>query len=115
MMKVGTFQKAPIQKAQDPRHPHQPGKHLMSDMSTPPSQKRSASAGGAMAAGGIQRPLSHRPDPSTTRRRRWYLGIQSKKEPAAVMTEVYKALDELKCEWQTLASYRVRCRWVPTA
>ena len=54
-----------------------------------------------------------RPD-STTRRRRWYLGIQSKKEPAAVMTEVYKALEELKCEWKTLASYRVRCRWVPT-
>jgi hypothetical protein len=30
------------------------------------------------------------------------------------MTEVYKALDEPKCEWKTLASYRVRCRWVPT-
>jgi hypothetical protein len=30
------------------------------------------------------------------------------------MTEVHKALDELKCEWKTLASYRVRCRWVPT-
>ena len=33
------------------------------------------------------------------RTRRWYLGIQSKKDPAHVMTEVYKALSALGCEW----------------
>eukprot|EP00617_Octactis_speculum_P011917 CAMPEP_0185791344 /NCGR_PEP_ID=MMETSP1174-20130828/158323_1 /TAXON_ID=35687 /ORGANISM="Dictyocha speculum, Strain CCMP1381" /LENGTH=533 /DNA_ID=CAMNT_0028486289 /DNA_START=179 /DNA_END=1780 /DNA_ORIENTATION=+ len=45
------------------------------------------------------------------RRRRWYLGIQSKKEPAHVMTEVYKALAALGCEWLIQDSYRIKCRW----
>mmetsp|Transcript_13570 Transcript_13570/g.27764 ORF Transcript_13570/g.27764 Transcript_13570/m.27764 type:complete len:643 (+) Transcript_13570:450-2378(+) len=47
------------------------------------------------------------------RTRRWYLGIQSKKDPAHVMTEVYKALSALGCEWMQLSSYRIRCRWMP--
>jgi 5'-AMP-activated protein kinase catalytic alpha subunit len=37
------------------------------------------------------------------RTRRWYLGIQSKKDPAHVMTEVYKALLALGCEWLQLS------------
>ena len=49
------------------------------------------------------------------RTRRWYLGIQSKKDPAHVMTEVYKALSALGCEWMLLSSYRIRCRWRPHA
>eukprot|EP00592_Proboscia_alata_P008265 CAMPEP_0194351992 /NCGR_PEP_ID=MMETSP0174-20130528/366_1 /TAXON_ID=216777 /ORGANISM="Proboscia alata, Strain PI-D3" /LENGTH=745 /DNA_ID=CAMNT_0039119765 /DNA_START=80 /DNA_END=2317 /DNA_ORIENTATION=+ len=47
------------------------------------------------------------------RNRRWYLGIQSKKDPAHVMTEVYKALMALGCEWMQLSSYRIKCRWRP--
>jgi len=47
------------------------------------------------------------------RNRRWYLGIQSKKDPAHVMTEVYKALMALGCEWFQLSSYRIKCRWKP--
>ncbi|GMH72322.1 hypothetical protein TrVE_jg14158 [Triparma verrucosa] len=47
------------------------------------------------------------------RTRRWYLGIQSKKDPAHVMTEVYKALSALGCEWLQLSSYRIKCRWMP--
>lgn len=47
------------------------------------------------------------------RNRRWYLGIQSKKDPAHVMTEVYKALMALGCEWMQLSSYRIKCRWKP--
>jgi 5'-AMP-activated protein kinase, catalytic alpha subunit len=47
------------------------------------------------------------------RTRRWYLGIQSKKEPAHVMTEVYKALKALNCEWLQLSSYRIKCKWRP--
>ena len=47
------------------------------------------------------------------RTRRWYLGIQSKKDPAHVMTEVYKALVALGCEWLQLSSYRIKCRWLP--
>lgn len=79
---------------------------------------------------------------SASKRRRWYLGIQSKKDPAHVMTEVYKALMsvsrptrlhepvlrtglvpdacaapwsllQLDCEWTILSSYRVKCRWRP--
>mmetsp|Transcript_15120 Transcript_15120/g.28448 ORF Transcript_15120/g.28448 Transcript_15120/m.28448 type:complete len:723 (-) Transcript_15120:60-2228(-) len=47
------------------------------------------------------------------RNRRWYLGIQSKKDPAHVMTEVYKALMALGCDWLQLSSYRIKCRWRP--
>jgi len=47
------------------------------------------------------------------RNRRWYLGIQSKKDPAHVMTEVYKALLSLGCDWLQLSSYRIKCRWRP--
>uniref|UniRef100_A0A7S2YEB4 non-specific serine/threonine protein kinase n=1 Tax=Entomoneis paludosa TaxID=265537 RepID=A0A7S2YEB4_9STRA len=47
------------------------------------------------------------------RTRRWYLGIQSKKEPARVMNEVYKALMALGCEWLQLSSYRIKCKWKP--
>ena len=47
------------------------------------------------------------------RTRRWYLGIQSKKDPAHVMTEVYKALLALGCDWLQVSSYRVKCRWMP--
>ena len=36
---------------------------------------------------------------ASLRRRRWYLGIQSKKDPAHVMTEVYKAMQILQCKW----------------
>ncbi|GAB9468808.1 hypothetical protein Gpo141_00006115 [Globisporangium polare] len=49
----------------------------------------------------------------TPKRRRWYLGIQSKKEPAHVMSEVYKALHVLHFEWIVVAPYRVKCRWQP--
>ena len=47
------------------------------------------------------------------RRRRWYLGIQSKKDPAHVMNEVYKALLQLDCEWKTVDPYRLQTRWRP--
>jgi serine/threonine protein kinase len=49
------------------------------------------------------------------RTRRWYLGIQSKKDPAHVMTEVYKALMALGCQWLQLSSYRIKCKWGPNA
>uniref|UniRef100_A0A7S1UFG3 non-specific serine/threonine protein kinase n=1 Tax=Phaeomonas parva TaxID=124430 RepID=A0A7S1UFG3_9STRA len=47
----------------------------------------------------------------SVKRRRWYLGIQSKKEPAHVMGEVYKALYRINCEWRVLNPYRIKCRW----
>lgn len=57
------------------------------------------------AAGNNPTPVSARDMPS--RRRRWYLGIQSKKDPGHVMTEVYKALLSLGCTWHAVTSYRV--------
>jgi 5'-AMP-activated protein kinase, catalytic alpha subunit len=50
-----------------------------------------------------------------TRPRRWYLGIQSRKEPAHIMSEVYKALLALGCEWLPLSPYRLKCKWAPSA
>jgi len=49
-----------------------------------------------------------------TRRRRWYLGIQSKKDPAHVMNEVYKAIQSLGCVWHQVNNYRVLCLWTHT-
>lgn len=51
-------------------------------------------------------------DPGASKRRRWYLGIQSKKEPGHVMTEVYKAMLALGCKWYAMNNYRVLCCWV---
>lgn len=31
------------------------------------------------------------------------------------MTEVYKALLQLRCEWTAVSSYRLKCRWRPNA
>ncbi len=42
---------------------------------------------------------------------RWYLGIQSKKDPAHVMNEVYKAMQALRCVWHQVNNYRVLCLW----
>jgi 5'-AMP-activated protein kinase catalytic alpha subunit len=51
----------------------------------------------------------------SARRRRWYLGIQSKKDPAHVMNEVYKAMQALKCVWHQVNNYRVLCLWKYTS
>ncbi|CAN0153559.1 unnamed protein product [Ascophyllum nodosum] len=58
------------------------------------------------------------PIPSAKRsnkRRRWYLGIQSKKEATHVMTEVYRSLIYLGCDWWELSPFKVNCRWKPNA
>ncbi|CCI47099.1 unnamed protein product [Albugo candida] len=55
--------------------------------------------------------MTHSLPTSVAKRRRWYLGIQSKKEPAHVMSEVYKALHVLHFDWKAAAPYRVKCRW----
>lgn len=48
-------------------------------------------------------------DAAAKRGRRWYLGIQSKKDPGHVMTEVYKAMTALDCTWHPTTNYRVIC------
>ena len=70
----------------------------------PPSQAKIASGGTGStdAAGGTEQTKD-----LPARRRRWYLGIQSKKDPAHVMTEVYKALLSLNCVWHPVTNYRV--------
>jgi len=62
-----------------------------------------ATTGGSMST--TAQPAAGQDLPS--RRRRWYLGIQSKKDPSHVMTEVYKALLSLGCSWHAVTSYRV--------
>jgi 5'-AMP-activated protein kinase catalytic alpha subunit len=94
-----------------PLHPNQPpplmpGNPSASGTSTPVVQMQSSIPGNV---GLIAQHQNGR------RNRRWYLGIQSKKDPAHVMTEVYKALLVLGCEWLQLSSYRIKCRWRPNA
>lgn len=50
---------------------------------------------------------------ANARRRRWYLGIQSKKDPSHVMGEVFRALKDAGFEWKAMGPYRVRCRYGP--
>jgi 5'-AMP-activated protein kinase catalytic alpha subunit len=57
--------------------------------------------------------VPHQKASSSSRRRKWYLGIQSKKEAAHVMAEVYRALMQLGCDWRRLSSYKINCRWFP--
>mmetsp|Transcript_19293 Transcript_19293/g.29721 ORF Transcript_19293/g.29721 Transcript_19293/m.29721 type:complete len:521 (-) Transcript_19293:626-2188(-) len=85
-------------------------------------QEQRATFGGCGAAGsnghlmtacipgniGLEQQYQH-----NRRNRRWYLGIQSKKDPAHIMMEVYKALLSLGCEWYQQQSYRIRIRWRP--
>jgi serine/threonine protein kinase len=49
------------------------------------------------------------------RKRRWYLGIQSKKEPGNVMVEVLSALRSLELKWSMLSPYCVQARWRESA
>mmetsp|Transcript_6293 Transcript_6293/g.19085 ORF Transcript_6293/g.19085 Transcript_6293/m.19085 type:complete len:519 (-) Transcript_6293:153-1709(-) len=51
-------------------------------------------------------------------RKRWYLGIQSRKDPAAVMHEIYTTLLHLGCHWKPRSAddlYRVQARSKPAA
>ena len=50
---------------------------------------------------------------SGMRRRRWYLGIQSKKQPGNVMVEVLSALRALNLRWAMISQYLVQARWDP--
>lgn len=42
---------------------------------------------------------------------RWYLGINSKKDPGNVMNEVYNAILALNCKWYPVNHYRALCLW----
>jgi len=94
------------------------GSGTPSQIGTPPSvaiqqqaqnQQRAEQATAALTQKGGSTAAAGSPA-NQGRRRRWYLGIQSKKEPAHVMTEVYKALAVIGCEWHIIDSYRIKCR-----
>lgn len=73
--------------------------------------------GSAAVAAGSRTAAAPNNDPRdlSSRRRRWYLGIQSKKDPAHVMNEVYKAMQSLHCVWHQVNNYRVLCLWTYTS
>lgn len=88
-----------------------------------PGSVSSASGGGGLGSTPLPPPPSQQQqpqpqpvtDPSASKRRRWYLGIQSKKVPGHVMTEVYKAMLTLGCKWKAMNNYRVLCLWTHNA
>ncbi|KAH0973223.1 hypothetical protein GBA52_025379 [Prunus armeniaca] len=45
--------------------------------------------------------------------RKWALGLQSRAHPREIMTEVLKALQELRVCWKKIGHYNMKCRWVP--
>ena len=46
------------------------------------------------------------------RRRRWYLGIQSKKSPVLVMGEIFRVLASMQLQWKVMSPYELRCRYL---
>jgi len=76
----------------------------------PPPAFSPKTAPGMLVASGAK-PAAE--EPAATRRS-WYLGIQSKKDPAHVMAEVFRSLRSLRCQWNVVSPYRLLCRWRPT-
>ncbi len=76
---------------------------------------REAAAAGGGNVGGFMVQGSEGGDTSSSgpRRRRWFLGIQSKREPSHVMGEVYKGLHSGQFQWKVLNPYHIRVRWRP--
>ena len=75
---------------------------------TPPSSTATNNQSNPLSNTANKTPV---PDPSSSKRRRWYLGIQSKKDPGHIMTEVYKAMLALGCKWYAMNNYRILCHW----
>ncbi|XP_071705745.1 SNF1-related protein kinase catalytic subunit alpha KIN10-like [Rutidosis leptorrhynchoides] len=46
--------------------------------------------------------------------RKWALGLQSRAHPREIITEVLKALHELKVCWKKIGHYNMKCRWDPS-
>ncbi|CAA0406316.1 unnamed protein product [Arabidopsis thaliana] len=42
----------------------------------------------------------------------WTLGLQSQGSPYDIMTEIFKALQNLKICWKKIGLYNIKCRWV---
>lgn len=84
---------------------------IMGMAGTPSSGGVSASLGPGSSANLPRQAAAADPrDAAAAKRgRRWYLGIQSKKDPGHVMTEVYKAMTALDCSWHPTTNYRVIC------
>ena len=45
-----------------------------------------------------------------SRAKRWFLGVQSRKDAAVIMIEVCRTVQALGCEWIQENDYCVRCR-----
>lgn len=43
--------------------------------------------------------------------RKWALGLQSRAHPTEVMSEVFRALQELQVRWKKIGLYTIRCRF----
>ncbi|XP_024014680.1 SNF1-related protein kinase catalytic subunit alpha KIN11 isoform X1 [Eutrema salsugineum] len=42
----------------------------------------------------------------------WTLGLQSQAHPREIMSEIFKALQNLKVSWKMIGDYNMKCRWV---
>ncbi|KAF9417661.1 Protein kinase [Podila epigama] len=58
---------------------------------------------GSMQAPATQRRLKARP--------KWYFGIRSRSAPKEVMTEIYRALSNLKMKWKIINPYHLRAKY----
>jgi 5'-AMP-activated protein kinase catalytic alpha subunit len=75
--------------------------------------REAAAASGGNVGGFMVQGSDAGSDTGAPRRRRWFLGIQSKREPSHVMGEVYRGLKAGQFQWRVLNPYHVRVRWRP--
>ncbi|KAK8797222.1 hypothetical protein WA158_004432 [Blastocystis sp. Blastoise] len=59
--------------------------------------------------------LSENTPETVVKGKRWFLGIQSRKDAAIVMIEVCRTLNDLQYKWFSQNEYRLRCRAVVAA
>lgn len=54
--------------------------------------------------------------PPEPKKRRWFLGIQSKKEPQFVVKEVFRVIRSMKAQWHVnpKVPFRITCKWPNT-
>ncbi|XP_062106593.1 SNF1-related protein kinase catalytic subunit alpha KIN10-like [Humulus lupulus] len=51
--------------------------------------------------------------PQLPQERKWSLGLQFQANPREIMTDVLKALQELRVGWKRIGHYNMKCRWIP--
>ncbi|KAF9388987.1 Protein kinase [Podila verticillata] len=103
---------------QSPQHPQSP---TFAPEYATTAFHQAAVLGNSSLGGGIPIPVKSSPlqgsiQPPANQRRmksrpKWYFGIRSRSAPREVMTEIYRALSNLKMKWKIINPYHLRAKY----